>query len=39
MKLWPKRLTRLLCVIVALCTVQVPVSLAQGETQKKKKGK
>ncbi len=32
MKLWPKRLTRLLCVIVALCTVQAPVSLAQGET-------
>ena len=32
MNLWPKRLTRLLCVAVALCAVQVPVSLAQGET-------
>ena len=32
MKLWPKRLTRLLCVAVALCTVQVPISLARGET-------
>ncbi|MCG6574066.1 ABC transporter substrate-binding protein [Pseudomonas sp. AF32] len=32
MNLWPKRLTRLLCVTVALCAMQVPVSLAQGET-------